>query len=126
MTIFRGTNVVSIAVPDLDSAREFYEKTLGLGAPVYDLPEAQWIEFSTGGPGGNLSLTTVGYTESSGQRTTIVLETADCIQACEHLRSRGVRCDDPVVFPEYVVFCTFYDLFGNKLQMCSPVPAGPH
>ena len=53
MSLFRGINVVSIAVPDLDAARAFYRDVLGLGAPVYDLPDAGWIEFGTGG-GGNL------------------------------------------------------------------------
>jgi predicted enzyme related to lactoylglutathione lyase len=122
MTIFRGINVVSIAVPDLARAKDFYEKTLGLGTPVYDLPDAGWIEFSTGGSSGNLSITTEGYKESSGQRTTLVLETDDCKATCELLRSKGVRCEDPVVVPGFVVFCSFYDPFGNRLQVCSPAP----
>ena len=45
--LFSGINVVSIAVPDLASAREFYGYVLGLGEPLYDLPEAGWIEFGT-------------------------------------------------------------------------------
>jgi predicted enzyme related to lactoylglutathione lyase len=122
MSIFCGVNVVSIAVPDLESAREFYQKTLGLGEPVYDLPEAGWIEFSTGGKGGNLSVTTEGYAESPDQRTTVVLETSDCKAAYDILKGKGVRCEEPVVFPGFVVFCTFYDPFGNRLQMCSPAP----
>ncbi len=40
MTLFRGINVVSISVTDLDRARAFYGETLGLGTPLYDLPEA--------------------------------------------------------------------------------------
>jgi predicted enzyme related to lactoylglutathione lyase len=122
MSLFRGINVVSIAVPDLARGKEFYGKTLGLGTPVYDLPDAGWIEFSTGGNGGNLSITTGGYEQAGSQRTTVVLETADCHAACESLRSKGVRCEDPVVFPGFVVFCSFYDPFGNRLQMCSPAP----
>ena len=47
--LFNGINVVSISVTDLDQARSFYRDTLGLGQPVYDLPEAGWIEFSTAG-----------------------------------------------------------------------------
>ena len=58
MQLFSGINVVSISVTDLDRAREFYRDTLGLGPPLYDLPEAGWIEFSTGANGGNLSVTT--------------------------------------------------------------------
>jgi catechol 2,3-dioxygenase-like lactoylglutathione lyase family enzyme len=122
MNIFCGVNVVSIAVPDLQAAKDFYQDILGLGEPVHDLPEAGWIEFSTGGRGGNLSITTEGYRDSPDQRTTVVLETGDCRAACAILTGRGVRCEEPVVFPGFVVFCTFYDPFGNKLQMCSPAP----
>jgi predicted enzyme related to lactoylglutathione lyase len=123
MRLFDGINVVSIAVPDLDAARDFYGTVLGLGAPEFDLPDAGWIEFRTGGPGGNLAVTRAepGWAPSTG--TTVVLDTADCHAACAELRARGVRCDDPVVFPGYVTYCSFYDPFGNRLQMCSPAPA---
>ena len=119
--LFRGINVVSLSVRDLDRAREFYRDVLGLGPPVHDLPEAGWIEFATGG-GGNLAITCVpaGWTPATG--TTVVLDTADCAAACRALRDRGVRCDDPVVFPGYVTYCSFYDPFGNRLQMCGPAP----
>ena len=122
MTVFRGINVVSLSVPDLDRAREFYRDVLGLGAPVYDLPDAGWIEFATGGPG-NLALTTAPRGWSPSEGTTVVLDTADCDAASAALRARGVRCDDPVVFPGYVTYCNFYDPFGNRLQMCGPAPA---
>ena len=56
MALFRAVNVVSIAVPDLPTAKRFYRDTLELGDPVYDLPEAGWIDFATGG-GGNLAIT---------------------------------------------------------------------
>ena len=54
MSLFQGINVVSIPVPDLDKARAFYRDVLGLGEPVYDLPEMGWIEFKTGSAAGNL------------------------------------------------------------------------
>ena len=123
MTLFRGINVVSVAVPDLDRGRDFYRDVLGLGAPVYDLPEAGWVEFATGGPG-NLALIPAPADWRPDTGTTVVLETADCDAACAALRARGVRCEDPVVFPGYVTYCTFYDPFGNRLQMCGPPPAG--
>jgi predicted enzyme related to lactoylglutathione lyase len=110
-------------VPDLDRAREFYGTVLGLGAPVFDLPEAGWIEFATGSAAGNLAVTTAGAGWSPSTGTTIVLNTPDCAATCAELRARGVRCDDPVVFPGYVTYCSFYDPFGNRLQMCSPPPA---
>lgn len=55
--LFNGINLVSISVTDLDWARRFYGDLLGLGAPVYDLPESGWIEFSVGNGYGNLSET---------------------------------------------------------------------
>lgn len=118
--IFKGINVVSISVTDLDAARAFYRDKLGLGAPLYDLPDAGWIEFSTGRDGGNLSVTLAepGWQPSTG--TTLVLDVDDCHRAVAELRQRGVRCDDPQVFPGYVTFASFYDPFGNRLQMCSP------
>jgi predicted enzyme related to lactoylglutathione lyase len=118
--LFHGINVVSISVTDLDQARAFYRDALGLGEPLYDLPEQGWIEFSTGGKNGNLSVTRAeaGWRPSTG--TTLVLDVADCVAAVAELRSRGVRCDDPQTFEGYVTFASFYDPFGNRLQMCSP------
>jgi predicted enzyme related to lactoylglutathione lyase len=119
--VFRGINVVSIPVTDLDRARSFYGEVLGLGAPVYDLPDAGWIEFATGG-GGNISVTAAepGWQPSNG--VTVVLDVEDCPAAVATLRSRGVACDDPQVFPGFVTFASFYDPFGNRLQMCGPAP----
>ncbi len=122
MSLFTGINVVSISVTDLDLAREFYGTVLGLGAPLYDLPDAGWIEFSSGAPSGNIAVTTAPEGWEPSTSTTVVFNTADCYAACAELRARGVRCDDPVVFPGYVVYCNFYDPFGNRLQMCSPAP----
>jgi predicted enzyme related to lactoylglutathione lyase len=126
MKLFRGINVVSISVPDLDAARAFYRDVLGLGTPVYDLPEAGWIEFESGGTAGNVAVTSAEAGWTPGTGTTIVLNVEDCHQACAELRQRGVRCEDPVVFPGYVTFCSFYDPFGNRLQMCSPADDPSH
>jgi predicted enzyme related to lactoylglutathione lyase len=122
MQLLKGINVVSISVTDLDVARDFYGNVLGLGQPEYDLPQAGWIEFKSGAPYGNISVTTAepGWMPSTG--TTIVFNTDDCHASCAELRARSVRCDDPVIFPGFVVYCNFYDPFGNRLQMCSPAP----
>jgi len=122
MGIFEGINVASLSVTDLDEAREFYRDVLDLGDPIYDLPEAGWVEFDTGGTGGNLAVTTADQEGAPSTATTIVLDVADCHAARAELRRRGVPCDDPVVFPGFVTFCNFYDPFGNRLQMCSPAP----
>jgi len=118
--IFKGINVVSIPVTDLDAARGFYRDTLGLGTPLYDLPEAGWIEFSTGREGGNVSVTLAAPEWQPAAGVTLVLDVEDCHAAVAELRRRGVRCEDPQVFPGYVTFASFYDPFGNRLQMCSP------
>jgi predicted enzyme related to lactoylglutathione lyase len=120
MGLFDGINVVSISVTDLDAARHFYGTVLGLGEPVYDLPDAGWIEFATGAPHGNIAVTLAEQGWEPRVSTTIVFNTADCAATCAELRARGVRCDDPVVFPGFVTFASFYDPFGNRLQICSP------
>ncbi|WP_224749924.1 VOC family protein [Halomonas sp. ML-15] len=120
--MFKGINVVSISVPDLDEARNFYRDTLGLGEPIYDLPEAGWIEFGTGGGAGNLAVTKAESDWMPGFGVTVVLDVEDCTESWEELKRRGVRCDDPQTFPGYVTFCSFYDPFGNRLQMCSSAP----
>jgi predicted enzyme related to lactoylglutathione lyase len=120
--LFNGINVVSIPVPDLELGRSFYRDALGLGAPVYDLPETGWIEFETGSPAAHLALTRADEGWAPSNRTTILLNVDDCNAACETLRQRGVLCKDPVVVPGALAFCSFYDPFGNRLQMCSPTP----
>lgn len=122
MQLFQGINVVSISVTDLERARLFYRDTLGLGEPLYDLPDAGWIEFSAGADGGNLSLTMAeaGWEPSTG--TTVVLNVRNCQAAVDELRCRGVACGEPVIFEGHVVFASFHDPFGNRLQMCSPAP----
>ncbi|HEU4329426.1 MAG TPA: VOC family protein [Roseiflexaceae bacterium] len=122
MPSFQGINVVSISVRDLDVARDFYADVLGFGPPVYDLPDAGWIEFQTGAAG-NIALTPAGPDWRPSTGTTIVLNTDNCHATCAELRALGVPCDDPVIFPGFVVYCSFYDPSGNRLQMCSPAPA---
>jgi predicted enzyme related to lactoylglutathione lyase len=119
MQLLQGINVVSISVTDLDQAREFYGTVLGLGTPAYDLPDMGWVEFKSGSDYGNIAATLAepGWQPSTG--TTVVFNTEDCYQTRRELQSRGVRCDEPVVVAGYVVFCNFYDPFGNRLQLCS-------
>jgi len=118
--VFQGINVVSIPVGDLDVAKAFYGEVLELGDPVYDLPDAGWIEFSSGGRGGNIAVTTADSEQAGANSVTIVFNVLDCAATIDRLRARGVRCDDPVTFPGFVVFASFYDPFGNRLQVASP------
>lgn len=123
--IFEGINVVSISVTDLDRARTFYGEVLGLGSPLFDLPEAGWVEFSAGGESGNISVTKADSSWRPSTGTTLVLNVPDCHAAVDELRRRGVKCEDPQVFPGFVTFASFSDPFGNRLQMCSPAPKEP-
>ena len=118
--MFQGINVVSIPVSDLTLAKTFYGEVLELGEPVYDLPDAGWIEFGSGGDGGNIAVTTADAEQAGKLGVTIVFNVPDCAAAVAQLRSRGVRCDDPVTFPGFVVFANFYDPFGNRLQIAGP------
>ncbi|HVX74258.1 MAG TPA: VOC family protein [Devosia sp.] len=121
--MFKGINVVSITVPDLPAAKAFYSEILGLGAPTYDFPDAGWIEFSTGGPGGAISVVPASGPFQPANSTTVVLNVESCDRAVAALRGRGVRCDDPVGVPGMVTYANFYDPWGNRLQMCSAPPA---
>ena len=121
MQIFHGINVVSISVPDLQQAKEFYRKTLGFGEPLYDLPDAGWIEFSSGGACGNISIVQAELGWKPSSSTTLVLNVDDCRASAEELRRRGVQCEEPVDFPGFVTYASFFDPFGNRLQMCSPL-----
>jgi len=35
----------------------------------------------------------------------------------EKLLGKGIRCDEVVSVPGVVTYCSFYDPFGNRLQM---------
>jgi predicted enzyme related to lactoylglutathione lyase len=119
--MFKGINVVSIPVPDLAAARDFYAGVLGWGEPLYDLPDAGWIEWNPGGGSGNVSVTAApeGWKPAT-TGVTLVLNVDDCDAAVTELRARGVACDDPTRFEGYVTFATFTDPFGNRLQICAP------
>ena len=119
MQLFYGINVVSISVTDLGRARLFCGETLGRGEPLYDLPEEGWLEFSAGAPAANLAVTLAGPDWEPSTGTTVVLNVRVCYAAVDDLRCRGIACGEPVVFDGHVVFASFHDPFGNRLQMCS-------
>jgi predicted enzyme related to lactoylglutathione lyase len=120
--MFKGINVVSLTVPDLEAGRQFYGEVLGLGRPTYDFPEQGWIEFSTGAPGAGMAIIPSEEVFVPSRDTTIVLNVDDCATAVADLRQRGVRCDDPIAVPGMVTYANLYDPFGNRLQICSSAP----
>ena len=123
MSLLKGINVVSIAVTDLNKGRDFYRDILELGEPVIDLPDAGWIEFKFPAQTGHVSLTNAEDGWHPNNSITIVIDVDDCYEACKALRTKGVKCDDPIGIPNMVTYFNFYDPFGNRLQGCSAPPA---
>jgi predicted enzyme related to lactoylglutathione lyase len=123
--LFKGINVVSITVPDLDAARVFYRDKLGLGEPLFDIPDIGWIEFGTGAHSGNIAITLPedGASFAPSHHTTLVLNVEDCEAAVRELRSRGIECGDPVPVPGMVTYAHVFDPFGNRLQVVSDLAA---
>lgn len=119
MALFTGINVVSIEVPDLEGARRFYGGVLELGEPSYDLSHLGWIEWPFPDKPTGLSVTQVGPDWRPHHNVTVVLDVDDCYRMREVLLAKGVRCDEPVQVPGVVTYCSFYDPFGNRLQMVS-------
>lgn len=78
------------------------------------------MEFGTGAEGGNLSVIQAEAGWQPGYGTTLVLNVADSHSSVAELRGKGVRCDDLELFPGFVTFASFYEPFGNRIQMCSP------
>ena len=85
--MFKGINVVSFSVPDLDKAREFYRDVSSFGEPIYDLPDAGWIEFGSGNPSGNIAVTTAESDWQPSTGTTVVFNVEDCHTGCYIVRT---------------------------------------
>jgi predicted enzyme related to lactoylglutathione lyase len=119
--IFKGINVVSISVSDLDQARQFYRDVVELGESIYDLPDAGWIEFGSGSPSGNIAVTKAESNQQSSTGTTVAFNVEDCHAACTELRRAGFIAR--IRWSFLATSCSFYDPFGNRLQMCSPAPS---
>ncbi|HEU0295065.1 MAG TPA: VOC family protein [Anaerolineales bacterium] len=119
MKLLEQVNVVSLCVTNLSRARDFYSQTLGLGPPWFDDEQLGWVEWGQRGQNGNLAVTLAREDIRPGGGTTPVLNTADCQILFTELKKRGVRCDEPVVIPGLLMYCTFYDPDGNRLQAIS-------
>jgi catechol 2,3-dioxygenase-like lactoylglutathione lyase family enzyme len=119
MKLLSQVNVVSLSVTDLSRARDFYSITLGLGSPWFDDEQLGWIEWGQRGQNGNLAVTLAREDIRPGGGTTPVLNTTDCQMLFSVLTKQGVRCDEPVIIPGLLMYCTFYDPDGNRLQAIS-------
>jgi catechol 2,3-dioxygenase-like lactoylglutathione lyase family enzyme len=115
-------NVVSYTVSDFDRAKDFYGNTLGL--PVAgEVPG--WIEY--GYPDQtHLALTPwsgPGPMPSPGHGPMAVFSTEEAREAIETLRAMGVQADDVIEIPDMIIYGTFYDPDGHRLQVAqSPKP----
>ena len=119
-----GIDVVSYNVADFERAKKFYGETLGLPIAA-QMDGVGWIEYgfpnhthlalnAWQGPG----------PVPTGGGATVVFGSKNVRAAVEHLRAKGVRCDDAVEIPGMVIYASFYDLDGNRLQIAeSPSPS---
>jgi len=116
MSWFHNINVVSHNVSDWERAKKFYSEVLDW--PVaYANDEVGWMEW------GEENKTHISINRWEGPDplplnggATLVLGVDDPHAVTAALRAKGVRCDDVTHIPGVVLYGTFYDPDGNRLQ----------
>jgi predicted enzyme related to lactoylglutathione lyase len=111
-------NVVSYAVSDFERAKEFYGQTLGLPIAA-EMPGVGWIEY------GYPDQTHLAVSHWQGPEpmpvpgggVVAIFSSEEAREAIESLRALGVRCDEVIEIPGMVIYGTFYDPEGNRLQV---------
>ena len=129
---------VTVLVRDYDEALKFYTEVLGLEkrADVAFGPGMRWLTVAPAGqkeveivllqPGGmHDEATTKVLLERVGQGTAWVLETEDCHQTHETLKSRGVKFISPPEDQPWGLQAIFEDLYGNQFVLLQPKPYSP-
>lgn len=117
--IFPKLDTLIVRVRDLDASREWYEEKLGL-APQFIDPHGEIVVLDCGGTT-SLTLWRLGPGEvlheegSKGSFPIFFSDDADAHHAL--LESRGIECG-PIVAQEGARFFPFYDLDGNRLEVC--------
>jgi predicted enzyme related to lactoylglutathione lyase len=113
----------AVLVSDQDRALDFYTNVLGL-EPRFDNPTPDGPRFLTVGLAGEdfqlvLWPGTPGQPQPLQSHTPGVytIETADCRNAVETLKSRGVRFDGDVLEYPWGSIAVFQDPDGNRLQL---------
>jgi predicted enzyme related to lactoylglutathione lyase len=120
MSIFKNVNVVSLDVTDWERAKKFYRETLGW--PVaYTSDEVGWEEYGPENQA-HVSISRSDHAPAAHGGTSLVLGVDDAHAATAALRAKGVKCDDVTVIPGVVVYGTFYDPDGNRIQFVSLNP----
>ena len=120
MSDFKKVEVAYVYVRDWESAKKFYNEILNW--PIaYSDDEMGWVEYGVDSET-HFSISRWDDKDtlpSRGLGTTIVFTVENAQATTDLLRSKGVRCDDPVTIPGVVTFGTFYDPEGNRLQFAS-------
>ena len=117
MSLFKNVNVVSLDVTDWERAKKFYRETLGW--PVaFASDEAGWEEYGLDNQA-HVSITRSDHAPSAHGGTTLVLSVDDAHATTAALRAKGVKCDDVITIPGMVVYGSFYDPDGNRIQFVS-------
>ncbi len=101
-------------VTDLDRAKDFYGKTLGL-KKTYEMQG--WAEFSSSENGISVGLSLVPEAPSGNGGATVAFRVPDLDQARKNLEKHGVSFEGDVKeIPGVVRIGTFRDPFQNRLQ----------
>ena len=116
MSWFQNINVVSYNVSDWERAKQFYTSVLEW--PVaYVGDSVGWMEW------GKDNETHIAINRWDGPEpmplnggATVVFSVQDPHAVTAALRAKGVRCDDVVHIPGIIMYGTFYDPDGNRLQ----------
>ncbi len=114
----RDINVVSVNVTDWARARKFYHETLGLPIAA-EIEGVGWLEFGLPNQT-HLALNHWQGPEpapTNSGNATIVFGVDDARGVIEKLRAQGVRCEEVMEIPGMVIYGTFYDPEGNRLQV---------
>jgi predicted enzyme related to lactoylglutathione lyase len=117
MSLFKGLSVVSVPVTDWAKAKAFYHETLGLPIAFDTGDEVGWCEFGEAGKTTFAISLWRDATPPMRGGTIPVFAVDDCAKTAAELRRRGVKCADPVTYPDMVIYADVYDPEGNLFQI---------
>lgn len=120
MSLFKNVNTICYIVKDWERAKKFYANVLDWPL-AWSSEDLGWYEY------GADDETHIAINRWNGPGdippkeggAIAVLTVKDARAAVTALRVKGVVCDDPVEIPGVVVYSTFYDPDGNRIQFAS-------
>lgn len=115
--MFKRVAFTMYPVKDLDRAKEFYSKTLGLGA-YQEMGGGKWIEFDLPG-GGCFAITTMaeGVNPSSVAGGSIAFEVEDINSLAKQLKDKGVKFKMDVFESPVCRMAVALDTEGNAFMI---------